>query len=201
MTYSGTDNCGNVISQACTVTVTGAGPATITCPVVNISCNEGLTFVPGPATFSGACGNTGSVNGTVVTPFTGCVSGGIQVQYSGTDNCGNAISQTCNVNVTGVGAATITCPVVSITCEEAPTFVPGPANFTGDCNNNGTVNGTIQTPFTGCNNGSLTVFYSGTDNCGNAINQTCTVSVSGTCLLYTSPSPRDKRQSRMPSSA
>ena len=24
---------------------------------------------------------------------------------------------------------------------------------------------------------------------------------SGTCLLYTSPSPRDKRQSRMPSSA
>ena len=25
--------------------------------------------------------------------------------------------------------------------------------------------------------------------------------ISGTCLLYTSPSPRDKRQSRMPSSA
>ena len=25
--------------------------------------------------------------------------------------------------------------------------------------------------------------------------------VAGTCLLYTSPSPRDKRQSRMPSSA
>ena len=28
-----------------------------------------------------------------------------------------------------------------------------------------------------------------------------TVVVSPTCLLYTSPSPRDKRQSRMPSSA
>ena len=27
------------------------------------------------------------------------------------------------------------------------------------------------------------------------------VSKAGTCLLYTSPSPRDKRQSRMPSSA
>ena len=27
------------------------------------------------------------------------------------------------------------------------------------------------------------------------------ISPSGTCLLYTSPSPRDKRQSRMPSSA
>ena len=27
------------------------------------------------------------------------------------------------------------------------------------------------------------------------------VDISDTCLLYTSPSPRDKRQSRMPSSA
>ena len=30
---------------------------------------------------------------------------------------------------------------------------------------------------------------------------TLVVGGSGTCLLYTSPSPRDKRQSRMPSSA
>ena len=28
-----------------------------------------------------------------------------------------------------------------------------------------------------------------------------TIGVANTCLLYTSPSPRDKRQSRMPSSA
>ena len=28
-----------------------------------------------------------------------------------------------------------------------------------------------------------------------------TLEIVGTCLLYTSPSPRDKRQSRMPSSA
>ena len=31
--------------------------------------------------------------------------------------------------------------------------------------------------------------------------QTQVVGGTGTCLLYTSPSPRDKRQSRMPSSA
>ena len=30
---------------------------------------------------------------------------------------------------------------------------------------------------------------------------TCTIMPESTCLLYTSPSPRDKRQSRMPSSA
>ena len=35
----------------------------------------------------------------------------------------------------------------------------------------------------------------------NALLFHCADSLSGICLLYTSPSPRDKRQSRMPSSA
>ena len=35
----------------------------------------------------------------------------------------------------------------------------------------------------------------------NSIPATGSLTLSGTCLLYTSPSPRDKRQSRMPSSA
>ena len=46
----------------------------------------------------------------------------------------------------------------------------------------------ITTPYQGCD--SLTVQTDTTIN-----------STSGVCLLYTSPSPRDKRQSRMPSSA
>ena len=37
-----------------------------------------------------------------------------------------------------------------------------------------------------------------TDNCDNDVTVTL---IDSTCLLYTSPSPRDKRQSRMPSSA
>ena len=42
-----------------------------------------------------------------------------------------------------------------------------------------------------------------TGGCGNTTNIALgsSTSQSGTCLLYTSPSPRDKRQSRMPSSA
>ena len=129
--YSGTDNCGNAISQACTVTVTGAGPATITCPVVSIVCDEAPTFVPGPATFSGACGNIGSVNGTITTPFNGCTSGSIGVTYSGTDNCDNAISQACTVTVTGAGPATITCPVVSIVCDDCLLYTsPSPRDAT-----------------------------------------------------------------------
>ena len=39
------------------------------------------------------------------------------------------------------------------------------------------------------------------DNSKEAIEAGANILVSGTCLLYTSPSPRDKRQSRMPSSA
>ena len=177
--YSGTDVCGNAISQTCTVSVTGAGPATITCPVVTITCDEAPGFVPGAATFTGACGNNGSVNGTVQTPFNGCTTTALSVLYSGSEVCGNAISQTCTVTVTGAGPAIITCPVVNITCDEAPGFVPGAATFTGACGNNGSVNGTVQTPFNGCTTTALSVLYSGTDVCGNAINQTCTVSVTG----------------------
>ena len=36
---------------------------------------------------------------------------------------------------------------------------------------------------------------------GNLIDTTDSIDRADTCLLYTSPSPRDKRQSRMPSSA
>ena len=40
-----------------------------------------------------------------------------------------------------------------------------------------------------------------TSNLCGAIEFAEKIAKSGTCLLYTSPSPRDKRQSRMPSSA
>ena len=170
------------IRDRCTVNVTGAGPATVQCPVVTISCEEATTFTPGPATFSGACNNSGTLAGQIQTPFAGCTSGSLTVLYSGTDNCGNPLSQLCTVNVTGAGPATVQCPVATISCEEAPTFTPGPATFSGSCNNTGTLAGQIQTPFAGCTSGSLTVLYSG-------------------CLLYTSPSPRDATLSRMPSSA
>jgi len=43
---------------------------------------------------------------------------------------------------------------------------------------------------------AISITYSGTDT-----NVTATVSSNGTCLLYTSPSPRDRTRSRMPSSA
>ena len=53
-------------------------------------------------------------------------------------------------------------------------------------------------------NGSSGLQYPCCDRWGGQFsspNNTFTVSQSTDCLLYTSPSPRDKRQSRMPSSA
>ena len=40
-----------------------------------------------------------------------------------------------------------------------------------------------------------------TEIVSDSVNGGVELKLSGTCLLYTSPSPRDKRQSRMPSSA
>ena len=158
--------------RACSVNVSGTGPAVITCPIVNITCDEALGFVPSAASFAGACNNNGSVNGVISTPFNGCTSGTIGVTYSGTDICGNAISQACTVTVTGAGPAVITCPVVNIECDEAPGFIPGPATFSGACGNSGSLSGTITSPYSGCGAGTIGVTYS--------------------CLLYTSPSPRDR---------
>ena len=40
------------------------------------------------------------------------------------------------------------------------------------------------------------------ESAGTSMQKICLIAVGGgSCLLYTSPSPRDKRQSRMPSSA
>ena len=58
------------------------------------------------------------------------------------------------------------------------------------------------------NGGALTAFQIFPDdeleiinNEGNQICEIICFNKDGNCLLYTSPSPRDKRQSRMPSSA
>ena len=160
VTYAGADACGNDISELCIVNVTGAGPATITCPVVTITCDEVAGFTPAAASFDGMCDNTGTIAGIVTAPYTGCQDGIMEVTYAGADACGNDISELCIVNVTGAGPATITCPVATITCDEVAGFTPAAASFDGMCDNTGTI-----------------------------------------CLLYTSPSPRDRTRSRMPSSA
>ena len=49
--------------------------------------------------------------------------------------------------------------------------------------------------------GAISVEDMGTDINDISLTTTGTISLNGTCLLYTSPSPRDRTRSRMPSSA
>ena len=81
-------------------------------------------------------------------------------------------------------------------------------SFSGDLSGNATSATSATTATTATNAQGLT----GTPNITVGTVSATTVSVAGTltyndvtnidaCLLYTSPSPRDKRQSRMPSSA
>ena len=49
-----------------------------------------------------------------------------------------------------------------------------------------------------CDDFTYPFLSGGQSNADNALNQ---LNIDKYCLLYTSPSPRDKRQSRMPSSA
>ena len=136
------------------------------------------------ASYNGACNNSGTVSGSVTSNNATCSGGGLIITYSGTDQCGNSISTTCNAVVTSAAPATVSCPSLpSVNCEQAANYAVPAASYTGACNNNGSLSGSVTATNFNCSGGSLTVTYS------------------GTCLLYTSPSPRDATLSRMPSSA
>ena len=108
VTYSGSDQCGNQIGTTCTVSVTGTGPAIITCPnLPSVSCDQVAGYQVPAASFSGGCNNNGTVSGSVTTTTVDCNGGSLIVTYSGSDQCGNAISTTCTVAVTGSGPAAV----------------------------------------------------------------------------------------------
>ena len=181
ITYSGSDQCGNLISTTCTATVTAGPPATISCPVVGpISCSEASRFQIPAASFSGACNNNGSLSGSVATSNFDCAGGSLTLNYSGTDNCGNSISTTCSITVSAATPATVACPnLPQVNCEQVSNYVVPAATYSGGCNNTGSINGSVTATNVDCNGGSLTITYSGNDQCGNALNTTCTVQVTG----------------------
>ena len=181
ITYSGNDQCGNTIGTTCTVSVTGTGPAVITCPTLpSVACDQIASYIVPPASFSGACNNSGSVSGSVSNNNIDCNGGILMVTYSGTDNCGNAISTTCTATVTGGAPAVVTCPTVgAISCDAVPNFTVPAASYTGACNNNGSIGGTVTGNNFDCSGGFITLTYSGTDQCGNLVGTTCTVTVTG----------------------
>ena len=116
-----------------------------------------------------------------------------------------------DITYTTPGAPGI-CPgteTVSITIATSIPFNTGDLNYTLDCSTNtvtvtGRATGNTSTdiiiPDT-VTNGTITYDVTSIGNNAFRDSQLTNVTIPDSCLLYTSPSPRDKRQSRMPSSA
>ena len=184
------DNCDRpAVVESIIIDVAPAPEPVIEVPAIaDLTCAEAASFVAPAATFSngetGACEISGTVEGVVESNFTQC-GGTITITYTvdPVDNCDRpAIVDQITIDVAPAPDPVIAVPELSdLSCGGADGFVAPDATFsngeTGVCEISGVVTPTIENNF---------------DECGGTIT---------ICLLYTSPSPRDRTRSRMPSSA
>ena len=178
-----------------TIDVTPAAIPEISIPTLpsEISCEEAAAYVAPDATYSngetGTCAIEGTVAGVKSDNFTIC-GGTITITYTVDpgDNCErDAVVASQDILVLPAPNPTIDVPSLpsELTCEEAAAFVAPDASFSNAaiaavCLISGVTEGVVTNEF---------------DQCGGSI------TITWTCLLYTSPSPRDATLSRMPSSA
>ena len=132
--------------------------------------------------------------------------------YQIADLCGNVISCTQTITIDDDINPTMTCPpalnaVCDITEQIAYTDYNEFIASGGSADDNCAIDVASFTHLGDVSDGAtcpevITRTYQIADLCGNVISCTQTITIDDDiCLLYTSPSPRDKRQSRMPSSA
>ena len=110
------------------------------------------------------------------------------IKYTRYDGCGNTILNGINNCVSGSNK----CLGVIVNGRNNDIFGSSQASIINGFNN--VINGAGNTLIGGGTDHTLTGFNS------TILNGSCNTN-SGTCLLYTSPSPRDRQKSRMPSSA
>ena len=165
----------------------------------------------GGAAASDACNTTDIVWTNDYAPGTentDCgASGTVEVTFTATDNCGLFSETTASITIEDTTQPTIDIAASDLTveCDGAGNIADltawlanqGGAVASDECstvtwtNDHNTVSDDCGAT------GSTTVIFTATDDCGNA----STAEATFTCLLYTSPSPRDATLSRMPSSA
>ena len=140
------------------------------------------------------CGGTVNItiSDTNDTASNDCAGGGAIIRtYTATDACGNQATATQRIVIFDeVAPVFVNAPAdITVTCDDIPTAENLRATDECDTDINITFGESVNAG--SCTNNYVLVrTWRATDACGNT-----------TCLLYTSPSPRDKRQSRMPSSA
>ena len=173
-TFTATDDAGNSAVATQTINVVDTTAPELVIPDDYTSeCSEGLVLEAPQAEDN--CGSASIA--TEVETIPGNAAGNYTVvrTFTATDDAGNS------------AVATQTITVEDTT---APEFTFVPADYTSEC--------------------SEALFFedaSGSDNCGEVTIEVASETIPGnaagnyTCLLYTSPSPRDLSTSRMPSSA
>ena len=189
-----------------------------------LTCEEAAAFAAPDANFSNGatsavCLIEGTIDGVVTNEFDQC-GGSITITWTAPTGCdNNSVTESATIPVTPAAEPTIDIPTLptELTCDEAAAYVAPDASFsngeTGTCAIEGTVSGERSDNFTICG-GTITITYTVDpgDNCDRAAVVASqdiqvlpapapTIDVPTLCLLYTSPSPRDQRGSRMPSSA
>jgi len=110
--------------------------------------------------------------------------GTITILYSGTDECGNLLEQTAVITVLPAAVPTLTIPTfpTELSCAGADGFTT-PADGTysngesGDCEISGAIPPQVTESWTACDGGTITILYSGTDECGNLLEQTAVITV------------------------
>ena len=186
VTFTATDNCGLESTTQATITIEDTTPPVIEVVAVDetVECDgSGNTAAlqawldsNGSAAASDACSSVTWTNDhTSVSDDCGA-SGSTTVIFTATDDCGNQSTTEATFTIEDTTVPDITAPAMALELE---------------CNS------TDQQAIIDAwlaNNGGATA----TDGCSGT-NIVWTNDY--TCLLYTSPSPRDRTRSRMPSSA
>jgi hypothetical protein len=133
--YTGVDDCGNTLSGSATITVTPAPVAVLVLPTLpaTLDCAAATAYTSAPvATYTngetGPCANSGTIPGTVTPNWTLCAGGTITVNYTGVDNCGNALSGSASITVTPAPVAVLTLPALPATldCAAATAYTSAP---------------------------------------------------------------------------
>jgi len=186
ITFQLIDNFGNILDM-CSSQLTVNEPAipTLACPMpmLSVNCDMADNYVPPPLPYTGTCGLGGVVAGNVTSSNYNTCGGTLTVTYEGTDGCGRQLGPIhCTVTVIGSGPATVHVPnIPDQTCTSLGSLNIPNATYTGTCGNSGAISPMVVGQYDRCTGTTLTVNYSGLDNCGNPI--------SGSTSFYVAPAP------------
>ena len=129
----------------------------------------------------------------------------VEITYTISDGQGGTDTATVTVTVTGTNDGPVATDDTAATTENASVTIDVLGN---DSDVDGGTLSVTDASVVGAGNGTVTVnpdgtvsFDPGSDFDDLVPGATQQVEITYTCLLYTSPSPRDQRGSRMPSSA